>query len=88
MKHQEAGVFSHYLAPSEMKHFEKQFNENPGATYNEIPFDSFKDIVMAYSRFNKVVVNTCLDKIKKKVKEITSSQSDKELVISKIKHIH
>jgi hypothetical protein len=71
-----------FMSATEIKHFAKLFNESlADEQTEEISFEDFREIVLSYSKFNRNISLGLLEKIKKKMKERMSSQSDADLYI-------
>jgi hypothetical protein len=71
----------HSLSATEVKNFDRLFQEAAGENGEEIAYEDFKEIVLSYNKFNKNVSINILDKIKKKLKEGMSSQQEQELFL-------
>ncbi len=76
-------VISKYVSPADQKHFDRAYNEVLGVGNDFITFDSFKEIVITSNKFGRNVVNGCLDKIRKRLKENISNQHEGDLILSK-----
>jgi hypothetical protein len=73
-----------FLINSELDYFEDLFEDRKIEKANQITFNEFKDIVMNFKKFNRMVSSEILDKIKRKLKERQSALSiETEIAISK-----
>ena len=70
----------HFLTGQDLKHFKRMYLENAGPT-GDVSFDNFKEIVLPYNKFSRPIVNSNLDKIKKRIKESSSSDGE-DIVLS------
>jgi hypothetical protein len=69
-----------FLDPSEMKEFSTYYHD-----YNEdgnISFESLKEIVLSYPKFDKNLAITKLNSLYKKIKDSVSQYGGKEFYIS------
>ena len=72
-----------FLTNYELDYFEELFDEKKQEKTDQIAFTEFKDIVMNYKNFNRLVAGDICDKIRRKLRDRQSVlASESEIVIS------
>ena len=65
----------------EYKYFDNLFFEFAGEN-SSISLENYKEIVLSYNKFNRNIVSNQLDKLRKRLRETSSSTFETDLLIS------
>ena len=69
-----------HLQQADYNHFESIYIDLAGSLQDDLTYKNFKEIVFSYRKFNRSIVNMCLEKLVKK----TSNSNEETVLISKI----